>query len=218
VKILVAIPFRGDGGWRDAAFDAAYANAKASGYPVAVGDSGDQPFSLARTWNQLASENSWDVLVKWTADLILKDTTSIRAAAKHDWARAYDRSVQFTSATSQAYYRRGRWPNRISQETHGDGVMTVTREAWEKVGGFDHNFVGYGFEDWAWFHGMKLYFGEAKTIPGTLGVLWHPAHRGAKAEHGPDDYWRARTDNYARWKKVQKIRSKSQWQRYVATR
>jgi hypothetical protein len=53
--------------------------------------------------------------------------------------------------------------------------VVVTREAFEKVGGFDTGFVGWGFEDTAFVYVVEAEYGKMPPRgKGALVHLWHP--------------------------------------------
>jgi hypothetical protein len=50
------------------------------------------------------------------------------------------------------------------------GCIIVPRAVWDRVGGYDERFVGWGYEDTAFWSAC----GGARRTPGFLWHLWHP--------------------------------------------
>src|SRR5690606_29125637 len=81
VRVAVVIPYRGTDRYRKRAFARVHQQVRSLGFPVFVGDTGDEPFSIGRTWNALADEaGGWDYLVRWGADFLLENPHQVHAA------------------------------------------------------------------------------------------------------------------------------------------
>lgn len=86
------------------------------------------------------------------------------------------------------------------------GAFVVTRELWDKLGGFDESFVGWGFEDTAFEAACETVSGRA--LYRAQADLWHLWHR-TSPEHNTrlpnyiqnrnrrDRYLKARFDDHA---------------------
>jgi predicted glycosyltransferase involved in capsule biosynthesis len=61
------------------------------------------------------------------------------------------------------------------------GVLAVPRALWDAVGGFDERFVGWGFEDLAFWSACTALAGGFERIPGRMIHLWHP--KGVESGH-----------------------------------
>lgn len=59
----------------------------------------------------------------------------------------------------------------------GGGIFTVTRAAWDDVGGFDPRFVGWGGEDVSVGYALATLVGPAARVRSDLYHLWHPPQR-----------------------------------------
>lgn len=198
MRTVVLVPFRGDGGWRDRAFEHVHRHLQQLPYELVVGDSGDVPFSFGRTFNQLA-DRPWDVAVLHDADSIVPLDNIVAAVDQVGPGITYpwNRLIGLTRQASKVWFRTGqipdsgfrrqRPPGRIPQ----GGPRVVTRDLWETVKGFDPRFVGWGGEDDVFARCAEILVAGPKRLDGTLVELWHP-----KQENNPDDpYYRARERN-----------------------
>ncbi len=53
------------------------------------------------------------------------------------------------------------------------GVILLSRENWEKSGGYHEGFVGWGYEDRAWVKSADMILGRHVRIPGDIYHIWH---------------------------------------------
>lgn len=73
-------------------------------------------------------------------------------------------------------------PKRHLETQHqGGGLLIVTREAWDAIGGYDETFIGWGYEDSDFNLRLLRYaceeLGNPKgwdRLPGRAYHLWHP--------------------------------------------
>lgn len=54
------------------------------------------------------------------------------------------------------------------------GLLILSRAAWEKVGGYCTEFIGWGAEDNAFRHALDRRVGPFQRTPHWVGHLWHP--------------------------------------------
>jgi len=222
-RVVVLVPFRADqDGWREAAFNLVLPQIKKLGLPYYVGDSTDEPFSIGRTWNHLSDmadmDGRWDVAIRWAADMMISDLGSVERAVQtvHYYTRPFNLGVRLTASETHQLWLTGEIPKRRERAPYG-GISINSREMWDKVGGFDPRFLGWGHEDRAFLHGVELHYGRGERVPGRLIVLWHP-HR-KRGEHDLDDpYWQQRSTNLAILRTVQKITTPKDWASYLRTR
>jgi GT2 family glycosyltransferase len=66
--------------------------------------------------------------------------------------------------------------NSGSQHGHwfGAGIQILPREAFDKVGGWDERFRGWGGEDHAATRATDTLYWPHKTLPGQFLHIWHP--------------------------------------------
>lgn len=71
-----------------------------------------------------------------------------------------------------------RGPEAINRRLHleryhaGGGLLLVTREAWQTVGGYDESFIGWGYED-SDFNLRLLRHAGWDRVPGNAWHLYH---------------------------------------------
>jgi len=177
MKVVILVPFRGDGGWRDRAWEHVRRHLGQLPYELVVGDSGDEPFSFGRTFNKLA-DRPWDVAVLHDADLIASLGNIVEAVdtAGPGIAYPWDHLVSLTREASERYPDGpiDIDPERERRRLPAGGVRVVTRDLWEAVKGFDSWFCGWGGEDDAFAIAAKVMAGPPRRLPGPLIELWHP--------------------------------------------
>jgi hypothetical protein len=231
------VPYRDDkGGWRHNNFDVVYTQLQTLGIEFIVGDSGDEPFSIARTWNRLADKaGDWDYLIRWAADFVLVDPLASLELALDRMDRPgrpgsvfvvlNDTSTTLDPAETMALHNNtmllsdpdrsrvhlGKFRNQTEDtgKLLFGGPSIITRELWDEVGGFDERFVGYGFEDTAFVHCAEVFFGPRERVAGHLLNMHHPRK---DCQH---PYWKARDVNRQRWTEILRIQDPGTLKAYL---
>src|SRR5690606_20504372 len=134
--------------------------------------------SIGRTWNRCASERPWDRAIRWAADFVMLDPSSVLRALEvdHHYVLAMDVCSTLSGDQTEAVHLYGpKWfpPTGLPF----GGVNVVSRAMWEDVGGFDERFVGWGHEDRAFVHAVEVLHGPRARVPGHMLNLWHPKRR-----------------------------------------
>lgn len=177
------------------------------GWPIVEGHYDDPgAFSLARASNRAAAlAGDWEVALYVGADFFIDDPKQAYAAIQlaqeteklvlaHDTLIQLDeRETGMLMAAQTQYGSRAlipggatghlapggqRHPNTFS------GVLAFTRSLWDLVGGFDARFVGWGYDDIAFWCACSALAGYER-VPGTIYHLWHPRTR-ADNEESPE--------------------------------
>lgn len=215
MNVVVWMPYRGDGGWRDRNFEVAYRQACSLGFDVWVHDSGDEPFSIARTWNELGARDGWDRAVCWGADFVLVDPTSVydALAVDHHWVFVFDRVSKLDRRATEQVHRHGPYRFPTSKLPFG-GVRVITRTMWEHVGGYDSRFVGWGHEDRAHAHCVEVMCGPRLRVPGHMLNLWHPKRR----DLPNDPYFAHQDQNLAMLREYQAITDPAKLRAFLEAR
>lgn len=200
--ISFCIPYRSDNGHRETAFQFITQTLKKE-WPfdeIVVSDTGELPFGRGSSRNMAAAEAKGDVLVFLDADSYvplwqLRQATDLRVLGNSRWCFPYDiyysltapGSLRFMTSPSEMdrndiiYVFPG--PDPFDRPASVGGAVVVTRDAFEKVGGYDERFVGWAFEDRAFAYSLEAFYGPALRTPGPLYHLWHPDVETDKFDH-----------------------------------
>lgn len=152
----------------------------------AVGDSGiEGDYSHAAGINAAAEQASGDVLLIVEADIALDPMWVLGAAVAvaedpRKWVLA-QRYNQLTEAATAKLLRRHPLfsiPDLDCVWT-GDGVswcggIVLAREAFERVGGYDERFTGWGGDDVSFAMSLETLWGPHSRMEGDAWHLWHP--------------------------------------------
>jgi hypothetical protein len=178
----IMVPRRADGGIRDRRWEEARKRWESFGWPIHVGYHDDGPFNAAAARNAAAAQSSeWDVAVFVDADTIVIDPAPvIKAVAVANqtghMVRPWNRYWMLDEAGTERFLTTGKRPAATrglrSGQANG-GVNVVPRVLWDKVGGYDERFRGWGSEDTA-FHLACRVLGGYRELAGEVYHLWHP--------------------------------------------
>lgn len=179
MKVQVCVPWRpGDAGRADA-WSVVSAFWQDAGLPPVTADSDpDLPFNRGQARNR-AAQGEWDVAIFADA-CILPQLANVRVAiigaAKGQLVHAHTRVVRLSERGTRDLLR-GAPPQRLhiarttGPRTPG-GVFAIGRALYEKVGGWDEGFEGWGGEDSA-FVMRAGRFGRRSNVGGDCWHLWH---------------------------------------------
>lgn len=160
--------------------------------------SDDGPFNRARAVNRGVAQTTGDVLVLSDADVVGEAEAlylavlTVGVEAYHSaWAIPYDRYVHLNPLATDrvlrlppsaevgfaeadvgdVYDERTRPVRRFGGSVCG--LVVITREAFDEVGGYDENFVGWGWEDTAFAATVWGLVGPPERVHATCAHLWH---------------------------------------------
>jgi hypothetical protein len=198
-RVVLLVPRRADHGLRDSHWEHCR-NVWAGdfpGWPIVEGHHGPEegPFNRSAAVNRAAAlAGDWDVAVVIDSDVV-PDPAAVRWAveeARRSGGPASAFNVrknlnQAGTAKVKAGYRGswermvgGKWPDCIS------GAFALTRDLWDRVGGFDEMFVGWGYEDTAFRIACETV--SNRPLARAQADLWHlyhpqsPEHRKASPD------------------------------------
>lgn len=186
-RIVILVPWRGGDDRREWLWDICRPWLERFGWPIFCGDSVG-PWARAAAVNaaekKARASGGWDLALVADTDTI-PDPDSIYRAL--DWIRATGGAARphaerwmLTREGSLLAAQRGvsaiDKTKHLSQQFAGGGLLVITRDAWDKVGGFDESFIGWGYEDSAMTMSL-LNLGLWERLPGEAFHLWHPGEQ-----------------------------------------
>lgn len=213
MRVIVAVPRRSDGGSRDLVWSwvADRWRREHSEWDLVEGHHNDGPFNRAAAINQAVADagDGWDVAVVADADSFAgraQVASAVELAAEtgqltiaHSRFRALSKPM--SDRVMDGFD--GAWEPGVAltlNQTHSS-IVAVPRALWDKVGGFDEGFNGWGGEDVAFKVACEVLGGGVQRVDGDVWHLWHP-----EADRG-DQGWRERLDLYTKASSKQKMRN-----------
>jgi len=179
MDVVICVPWRGGDAQRERNWATVRPWLESLGHPIYLGDRAG-PWSRAAACNQAARDaGDWDVAIFADADTLAEEDALRRAVdtviSTAGAVRPHDRLWNLSHAESTQVHRRGVDALKYRQKRRmllGGGLLVVAREAWEKVGGHDERFVGWGHEDSA-LNTRLLVEAHWDRISGQAWHLWH---------------------------------------------
>lgn len=212
--IPVLVPYRADGGHRDEVWsylndwywgDDPDSDFRFCTTVAADVDTGD--FNRSAAINQAARDaGNWDVAVIADADTWVPrrqlDKAVQLARRTGKLVSALSSVIELTEdSTLTILQGHPVWPQHLSVDkcrtddaVTQSSIIVVPRVLWERIGGFDEKFVGWGGEDNAFWQAARIIAGPPLRIDGAAFHLWHPSTDVIARKMDPN--YRA---NLARW-------------------
>jgi hypothetical protein len=215
MSFAICVPYRSDGGgvrddlWK---FARSWWEGHFPECSIITADTGDEQFCRARSVNKAVAEaqlRGWSgAFVIADADTVMLDSTYVQESV--DLANA-QRSLVFSHQyrwmlghldTASVLSHQCMSPIIDHETTHHEntwsGVFAVNPGLWADVGGFDHRFQGWGFEDLSFVYACGT-LGTVERVGGTCTHLCHP--RKKEEEEEQPHY----LDNWALWQRYMSV-------------
>lgn len=144
----------------------------------------DGPFNRAAALNRAARDllhAGADVLVIADGDVDIAPV-QVKEAIGHALVTgcltlAFDAYVGFHEVATERILGGepiGHMVRPSTRRTHESSCVVIPRDVWDRVGGFDERFQGWGQEDVAFVHSVRLLAGPIERTRGPVYHLWHP--------------------------------------------
>jgi hypothetical protein len=197
MKLSLLVPFRDDGtrgeitAWMLARWHARLPGAEI----IVASDDGHDPFCKAMAVNRAAAQATGDVLGILDSDIWLRTKhmeEAVRAVAsgKVPWLIPAKEVIRLTPAFTQRVLAMDPaadfppvLPEDIERRSRAVGLLHLfPRAGFDRVGGMDERYRGWGGEDCAWTAALDTLWGKHATGGHTLLHLWHPRARGVSGK------------------------------------
>jgi len=200
-RIVILVPRRDDHGHRDRvwAFCRAWWEREFPSWPIFEGHHDDGLFNRAAACNRAAAmAGAWDIAVLIDSD-VLVDPGKVREAVKvvqdteDHLVLPFSLRHNLTRLGSERVMAgdQGSWRQfiGITYTQQCSAVVVIPRPLWDEVGGFDEQFVGWGFEDNAFAASCETFGRSLEMLEG--GECWHLWHPTAKEGRRASPSYRA---------------------------
>lgn len=192
MRVSVVVPYRPDDGLRDAHW-AKLCERWRTAFPHWDVVTGTTHRSEGPWIKAVAAERAVraadalepDVLVVADADVWLTPSSALAQAAslvhtgQAAWAVPHNQVRRLGLASSEHVLNGGRFgehlalAERVYKGMVGGGIAVFSRQGWERIGGFDPRFKGWGGEDSALGRAADTLLGRHTRLDGTLWHFWH---------------------------------------------
>lgn len=184
MKVSVLVPYRYSSLHKQKLFDFVMSRIYCTlGWNIVVGDAPGE-FSRGGSINRAAELSDADVFVLCDADTIANPEylqAAVDIAPASGWVLPYTMYYNLDEIETEHIVTS---PSTIrllppKHSIHAldyvvSGILVLSREAFEAVGGYDERFIDWGFEDDAFASSLKSLVGPTVRIEGFVSHLWHP--------------------------------------------
>lgn len=187
-EIPVIVPLRPDQGHRDGLWRFVRSRFVEHGYHPIIESDSEGDWSRGEAINRGVARTDAEVFIVADADVIYQSWEQPRQAAElalrtGSLAYAHRRHHMLPWPATRRILK-GQKPRPTWAEQAVDNTMSscwaISRESWDRIGGFDERFIGWGAEDWMWMCACHAIIGLERVDAFTFH-LWHP--RDGEADH-----------------------------------
>lgn len=195
MKVSILVPFKSFGDpdrdlnwqWIRTRFEVLHPE-----WEICVGES-EQPFNRGQAINNAANKAQGEAFYISDADCFVYPEQAIECVRLASEAPGVVIAATRWLALERAFtweVRTGHYDVRFASEppiwcdVNGtvSGCLAVSRESFEKVGGFPKEFEGWGGEDCAFWYTMETFVAQGRRLAGDMFHLWHPTARDENAD------------------------------------
>ncbi|WP_332694826.1 galactosyltransferase-related protein [Halalkalibacter lacteus] len=191
-NVSILIPYQPDNGQRDIIFKwiKEFYKVTMPKAELCIHVSNDDLFNKSKAINLAAKKATREIFVIADADMIYNPSIipySIQLLEQHSWIIPFQKIQYLSQYTSSKLLKTNPdWPLKIEDEkihyivkkyapnAISGGINILFRTSFNKVGGFDERFVGWGGEDDAFCYAVNTLCGQLKRINQEVYHLWHP--------------------------------------------
>ncbi len=193
-RLSILIPFQTDHGQRERVFHwiVQFYKTFLPNADICIGTS-SPPFSKAKAVNDAAKKARGTIFAIVDADTLLNPSvfkSAMMLLQDAPWLIPYNNVFDLTAeSTNRLINEKPMWPLpkwlsfSIRKPLPVGGVNILRKTDFEKVGGFDERFHGWGGEDDAFAAAMNTFSGQYVRLDEPLYHLWHPPAERQKNEH-----------------------------------
>lgn len=203
LDVSIIIPFQTDHGIRAEEFEwiKKYYSRVMPEAELCIGVINENNFNRSKAINLAVKEATKDILVIVDGDVIYDPVIIEKSISLLNEAAFV---VPFTEVynideadTKRLLKTEPKWPLDVNPEecakqTFYPGfcgkIMVISKELFEKVGGFDERFIGWGGEDDAFSLSVQTLYGGLVNIPGGIYHFWHPVSNYYTNPHGSENH------------------------------
>jgi hypothetical protein len=188
--ISVLVPYTSTGEvWRDRAWDwvRSWLECYLPEAEIIVGTDKNKPFSPARALNDAYSRAQGKYIMVLTSDAYVPvhlirrcvDDMAQQPIGRKRWFMPFTRRIEMTPEATEVVLASDHMPSMDQPfEDSWSGLngmcLILPRTAWDKVGGMDERFVGWGGEDQSFIRAVDTLWGPHKRLHGDALHFWHP--------------------------------------------
>lgn len=186
-KPTVIVPRRPDNGHRDMLWNSVRMQWEDHGWEIIESDS-EGEWSRGEAINRGVQKTDADAFVVADADVWYQTWEQPKQALETARATgclvyAHRRHHMLPWPATRRVLN-GKQPDPAWAEQAVDNTMSscwaISRESWDRIGGFDERFIEWGAEDWMWFAATETLLGHERVEAFTFH-LWHA--REGEADH-----------------------------------
>jgi predicted glycosyltransferase involved in capsule biosynthesis len=157
----------------------------------------DGHFKKAYGFNEAASIAKCDILCFYDVDILIEPKyikMSQDAIIKGEFDHIYPFNGTFINIKKENFNEflddfnfsimKGLTSNELASSTSPGGCNLISRQAFSKIGGYDQDFVGWGFEDTDFFERSKK-INRVKYLDDVDAICWHLEHDNAIRVENP---------------------------------